>query len=103
MTSIISFEPLENALTSLKSALVPPPKNDRERDGAIQRFGYTFELAWKLAKRVLAKNGIDSASPKAVIRGSINFATKQAVDGMQDRFGLKQKQIQFIHECIKKH
>ena len=63
-----SFEPLEKALQSLKNALNPAPLNDRERDGAIQRFEYTFELSWKAAKRVLLENGIDSRAPKTVIR-----------------------------------
>jgi nucleotidyltransferase substrate binding protein (TIGR01987 family) len=52
----------------LGAALVPPPANDRERDGAIQRFKYTFELAWKTSKRFLADLGIESLSPKSVIR-----------------------------------
>jgi nucleotidyltransferase substrate binding protein (TIGR01987 family) len=56
------------ALSSLEAAIVPPPKNDRERDGAIQRFEYTFELAWKTAARVLAAHGLSVTSPRAVFR-----------------------------------
>jgi nucleotidyltransferase substrate binding protein (TIGR01987 family) len=63
-----NFSALENALQSLKDALNPPPANDRERDGAIQRFEYTFELSWKVAMRVLREAGIESTTPKAVIR-----------------------------------
>ncbi len=64
----IDYTSLENAIRSLREGLDPPPKNDRERDGAIQRFEYTFELAWKFAKRALDHNGIRSTSPKTVIR-----------------------------------
>jgi len=64
----INFSALGLALKSLEDALTPPPRNDRERDGAIQRFEYTFELAWKTAQKVLAQNGIVSNSPKSVIR-----------------------------------
>ena len=60
--------PLKRALQSLEDAVVPPPRNDRERDGAIQRFEYTFELSWKTGKRALEDLGITSLSPKSVIR-----------------------------------
>ena len=59
---------IKAALGSLDDALDPPPRNDRERDGAIQRFEYTFELAWKVGKRVLEELGIASQSPRSVIR-----------------------------------
>lgn len=65
---MISLEPLRRALASLNAALEPPPRNDRERDGAIQRFEYTFELAWKTSMRVLREEGLDAGSPKTVIR-----------------------------------
>jgi nucleotidyltransferase substrate binding protein (TIGR01987 family) len=59
---------LERALASLEGSLSPPPANDRERDGSIHRFEYTFETAWKLAQKFLARDGIVSTSPKMVIR-----------------------------------
>jgi len=37
-------------------------------DGTIQRFEFTFELAWKLAKALLEYNGIDVATPRAAIK-----------------------------------
>ena len=64
----IDFSKIEKALESLQLALTPPPRNDRELDGAIQRFEYTFELSWKVAQKCLSANGIDAPSPKAVIR-----------------------------------
>ena len=64
----IEFGIVDNALASLCKALSQPPKNDLERDGVIQRFEYSFELIWKVAKRVLNRAGVPSASPRAVIR-----------------------------------
>lgn len=64
----VSFEHMRRALRSLEDALSPAPRNDRERDGAIQRFEYTFEITWKVAARVLAEAGVTAQSPKAVIR-----------------------------------
>lgn len=37
-------------------------------DGTIQRFEFTFELAWKLAKAVLKHNGIEVDTPRIVIK-----------------------------------
>lgn len=64
----IRFDILETALKTLKESLEPPPHNLRERDGSIQRFEYTFELTWKVAKRVLGEQGIEALTPKNVIR-----------------------------------
>ena len=43
-------------------------KTELERDGAIQRFEFTFELAWKTMKRILAFKGINVNSPRDVFR-----------------------------------
>jgi nucleotidyltransferase substrate binding protein (TIGR01987 family) len=64
----VEFGPVEKALNSLQKAVATPPRNDLERDGVIQRFEYSFELTWKIAKRVLARNGIEAQSPRSVIR-----------------------------------
>jgi nucleotidyltransferase substrate binding protein (TIGR01987 family) len=64
----VDFSKFEKALSSLEAALIPPPANDRERDGAIQRFEYTFEITWKIAKIVLALHGIDAQSPRTIYR-----------------------------------
>ena len=67
-TGAVSFAAVDKAMSSLEASLSPPPGNDRERDGAIQRFEYTFELVWKAAKRILQQAGILSQSPRSVIR-----------------------------------
>jgi len=38
------------------------------QDATIQRFEFTFELAWKLMKTILEEEGIKVVSPKNVIR-----------------------------------
>lgn len=42
--------------------------DDLDRDGAIQRFEYTFELVWKALKIELTQLGLDAASPREVFR-----------------------------------
>lgn len=41
---------------------------DIQRDAAIQRFEFTFELAWKALKAFYFEKGIDLHSPKEVFR-----------------------------------
>lgn len=37
-------------------------------DGTIQRFEFTFELAWKLAGSILRYQGIEADTPRSVIK-----------------------------------
>jgi nucleotidyltransferase substrate binding protein (TIGR01987 family) len=56
----------EQALKTFKEALLDNP-SELERDGAIQRFEYCFDLAWKTLKRHLEKRGfLDLNSPRSV-------------------------------------
>lgn len=64
-----------NALERLKEAVAEfrdnskPSLNGLLRDGIIQRFEFTYELAWKAAKAYLEEMGItDKTSPRSVIR-----------------------------------
>jgi nucleotidyltransferase substrate binding protein (TIGR01987 family) len=52
----LDFSPLDNALKQLASGLMEAGKEgsgDLQRDGVIQRFEYSHELAIKFIKRVL--------------------------------------------------
>jgi nucleotidyltransferase substrate binding protein (TIGR01987 family) len=60
-------EEFEKAIRSLESVL-KQPKNEFIRDATVQRFEFTFELAWKLSKKALNHVGIESLSPRSVIR-----------------------------------
>ncbi len=43
----------------------------RDRDAAIKRFDYSFDIVWKTARHfLLAIEGIDQHSPKTVIRAA---------------------------------
>lgn len=66
----IDFTPLENAIKTFKKAVEKTKLNDLERDGAIQRFEFTFELCWKFARRLLFSLGKKdvSASPRPLLR-----------------------------------
>lgn len=62
----------QNAFQRLKDAMAEFSQegaSDVVRDGLIQRFEFTYELAWKATKEYLAIQGIvDKNSPRAVIK-----------------------------------
>ncbi len=60
---------LRKALCSLDDILAQPV-NAYIRDGAIQRFEYTFELAWKTMQRALKLGGVDTGSARQVFRAA---------------------------------
>jgi nucleotidyltransferase substrate binding protein (TIGR01987 family) len=55
--------------------------NDLEQEGVVQRFEYTFELAWKTVKDYMEHQGLqlDEQSPRAVIKAA--FAAGILSDG----------------------
>jgi nucleotidyltransferase substrate binding protein (TIGR01987 family) len=71
MTTIkLDYSSLEKAVSTLSIALksyeanskcFSPTDRDIMRDGVIQRFEYTFELAWKTIKRYLEIYGLEKA------------------------------------------
>lgn len=78
------FENFESAFLLLRSALENrPPEafNDLELEGLVQRFEYTFELAWKTLKDYLEQAGLvlPQVTPSAVIKSA--FAAKLIEDG----------------------
>lgn len=54
---------LASALARLRDALAQP-KTEWTRDAAIQRFEFTFELAWKSVAAAALVQGIEVASPR---------------------------------------
>jgi len=67
------YDDFEKALKRLTEAInEDPKKSDTVIDGTIQRFEFTFELAWKLTKAILEHNGVEANSPRAVIKESFS-------------------------------
>jgi len=62
---------LEKALASFEKGILENP-TDIERDGAIQRFEYSFELSWKTLKTVLEYLGVeDCKSPRKALQAGL--------------------------------
>ena len=76
------FENFERALRLLEEALQDVGAlSELEQQGVIQRFEFTWELAWKTLKDYLVFSGVsfDQVTPKSVIKQA--FAAKLIADG----------------------
>lgn len=62
------FENLERVFRLLQEAAGRQSLSDLEAEGMVQRFEYTFELAWKTLKDFLELQGFTVAYPREVIK-----------------------------------
>ena len=84
------FETFEKAFMRLQEAVELPELNELERNGLIQRFEFTLELAWKTLKDFLQYKEFNfKPSPKDTIRlaqqsNYIDYA-QELIDGLDLR------------------
>lgn len=78
------FENFKRALTLLNDALSQglDSLNQLEQEGAIQRFEYTFELAWKTVKDRLESDGntLEQISPRSVFRTAFELRYLSSIE-----------------------
>jgi nucleotidyltransferase substrate binding protein (TIGR01987 family) len=68
------FENFEKAFNQLSIAVQQIAKlSDLEKEGLIQRFEYTFELAWKTMKDYLESQNVVANYPREVIKESFYY------------------------------
>ncbi len=68
------FQNFEKVFIQLKSAVTQLENlSDLEKEGMIQRFEYTFELAWKTLKDYLEEKNVDAKFPREVIKQSFKY------------------------------
>ena len=63
----IDLKPLLSALQKFENFRLIA-KTEIEKAGSIQAFEYSYELTWKIMKRVLASKGVIVSTPKDVFR-----------------------------------
>ena len=63
-----SLTSVERALTRLEIALVQNSDHELVVDGTIQRFEFCIELFWKMLKRALQEEGIETGTPREAIQ-----------------------------------
>ena len=64
----IRLDGFQRALDRLDEALAVSPDAPLALDGTLQRFEFTFELAWKTLKDALEDEGIEARTPREVLR-----------------------------------
>jgi nucleotidyltransferase substrate binding protein (TIGR01987 family) len=67
------FENLRHAWSLFDEGARREKLNRLEKEGLIQRFEYTFELAWKTMKDYLEGKGVDAAYPREVIKEAFSY------------------------------
>lgn len=67
-----ALDSFERAFKSFSKAL-EQPKTEWVRDSAIQRFEYTFDLAWKSIKRFAQREDIECHSPIQSFRTALKL------------------------------
>jgi nucleotidyltransferase substrate binding protein (TIGR01987 family) len=73
LRSNIKFEKFKKALISLEAIYLKQVQDDRANiDATIQRFEFTFELAWKFLKDYFNERDIELNYPKEVIQEAFN-------------------------------
>jgi nucleotidyltransferase substrate binding protein (TIGR01987 family) len=75
----LRLKTVEQALATLEEALAQP-FSVIVRDAAIQRFEYTFELAWKLFRKVARIEGLEANSPRQAIRAAYDTRLVEDID-----------------------
>lgn len=84
---------LTAANARLKEGLALPPTRIH-KDGTIQRFEFTFELAWKTLQAAIRDQGLDANSPKRCIREA---ARLELIDGPEQWFEFLEQRNNIAH------
>lgn len=72
------FQNFEKAYKQFSAAIVDFSKlSHLEKEGLIQRFEYTFELAWKTLKDYLESQEVPANFPREVIKSAFHYGLIQ--------------------------
>ena len=68
------FQNFKKAFEQLKDSVLKVDElSDLEKEGMVQRFEYTFELAWKTLKDYLEEQQVNAKFPREVIKQSFHY------------------------------
>jgi nucleotidyltransferase substrate binding protein (TIGR01987 family) len=69
-------------------------KTDRDKAGAVQAFEFSYELSWKMMRRVLESRGLEVGSPKDTFRKA---ALEKLIDDPETWFGFQKMRNLTVH------
>ena len=67
---------------------------ERDKAGAVQAFEFSYELAWKLMKRVLESRGLEVGSPKDTFRQAVH---ERLIENPEIWFEFQKKRNLTVH------
>jgi nucleotidyltransferase substrate binding protein (TIGR01987 family) len=68
------FQNFKKAFEQLRDSVLKVDElSDLEKEGMVQRFEYTFELAWKTLKDYLEEQQVNAKFPREVIKQSFHY------------------------------
>jgi nucleotidyltransferase substrate binding protein (TIGR01987 family) len=86
LRSNIKFKKIQKALIAPELIYLKPVQDDRSNiDATIQRFEFTFELAWKFLKDYFLKRDIELYYPKEVFNVNLIDNEEIWIKMLQDR------------------
>jgi nucleotidyltransferase substrate binding protein (TIGR01987 family) len=68
--------------------------DDQSKAGAVQAFEFSYELSWRLMKRVLESRGLEVGSPKDTFRKAVH---ERLIDDPEVWFDFQKKQNLTVH------
>jgi len=93
MNPKFKLEELKKALDQLESGLANV-HDELDRDGVIQRFEFTFELAWKSIQEFAQYKGLGVASPRDAFRVAADLGV---IDNPEMWFGFLKDRNESTH------
>jgi nucleotidyltransferase substrate binding protein (TIGR01987 family) len=81
------FQNLEQAFAQLEKGVAIATPNDIEKQGIIQSFEFTFELAWKTLKDYLESQSVAVQFPRDTIKQAFHYHLVADGDVWMDMLG----------------
>lgn len=96
-----SIDKFEKALKQLETG-IKKAKDQLDNDGVIQRFEFTFELAWKTVRLFLLNEGIITRSPKEALKQGFKFGLITDEESFIDMVSDRNQTVHIYNEQMSK-
>ncbi|HHE05085.1 MAG TPA: DUF86 domain-containing protein [candidate division WOR-3 bacterium] len=94
----VLFGEFEKALKRLEEAILLKEETDIKRDAVIQRFEFTFEILWKVFRRIARLEKMDCYSPKSCFKIAFNMGLIDDEDAFSQIIDARNKTVHTYSE-----